>query len=273
MNSIRFRGFGQTLSVWSALAFAAAMQGVSGCGPDEGETSTAARWQNGTVSISDQTPATDRSSDVERPGRGNAAGDSAEALVDAGNKPDAARIVSTAAHRRVSAEQPAGGSAVAAGDVLVEAIEESGGDLPAALQQVAVRVRRGRFGDVVLVNLTGPRITDAALERIKTLDSLLVLDVWNAPITDDGVAHLAGMTQLRALGLRQTEVTDEGLQHLAGLTSLEELNLTGTAVTDAGMRHLAALKNLRALGLDDTGVLPNGVNELQVALPLCRIAW
>ncbi len=158
-------------------------------------------------------------------------------------------------------------------DALLAALEDNGGDLERSLRKISVRIEHSSRGDVILLNLKGPHITDASLEKIKTLDNLLVLDIWDAPITDAGLAQLSEMTQLRALGLRNTQVTNDGLKHLSNLTSLKELNLTLTGVTDAGMQHLTGLKSLHALGLDDTIVTGTGINELQVALPLCRIAW
>jgi|GEM_PF-2220428 hypothetical protein len=158
-------------------------------------------------------------------------------------------------------------------DALLAALEDNGGDLARSLKAVSVRIEYTDRGDVVLLNLKGRYITDASLAKIKTIKSLLVLDIWDAPITNAGLAQLAEMTQLRALGIRDTQVTDDGLKHLSKLASLQELNLTLTDVTDAGMKHLTGLKSLHALGLDDTAVTGTGINELQVALPLCRIAW
>jgi len=159
------------------------------------------------------------------------------------------------------------------GDTLVGALQENGGDLFAALEQVSLKVQRSFDGQVILVHLTGKGITDLALERLKDLDSLIVLDIWEAPITNDGLAHLEGMTQLKALGLRHTHITDEGLQYLQGMTELQELNLTGTTVTDAGLKYLLDLNNLTAIGLDETKITANGVNELQIVLPLCKVGW
>ncbi|MBT4867660.1 MAG: hypothetical protein HON53_21370 [Planctomycetaceae bacterium] len=158
-------------------------------------------------------------------------------------------------------------------DALLAALEENGGDLEEALRAISVRIEHSSRGDIILLNLKGSYITDASLAKIRTLDSLLVLDIWDAPITDAGVSQLAEMTQLRALGIRDTQVTDNGLKHLSKLASLKELNLTLTDVTDAGMKHLTGLKSLHFLGLHDTAVTGTGINELQVALPLCKIAW
>jgi hypothetical protein len=158
-------------------------------------------------------------------------------------------------------------------DALLAAMEANGGDLERSLKEISVRIEYTDYGDVVLLNLKGPYITDASLAKIKTLNSLRVLDIWDAPITNAGLAQLSEMTQLLALGIRDTQVTDDGLKHLSKLTSLKELNLTLTGVTDAGMKHLTGLKSLHALGLDDTAVTGTGINELQVALPLCKIGW
>ena len=158
-------------------------------------------------------------------------------------------------------------------DALVAEMEANGGHLDRALRAISVSIRESSRGEIVLVNLKGPNITNAALKLIKDHETILVLDIWDAPVTDVGLAHLRDMSQLRALGLRNTRVTNNGLKHLSKLTSLKELNLTLTRVTDAGMRHLTSLKSLHKLGLDDTTVTGNGINELQGALPLCRIAW
>jgi hypothetical protein len=158
-------------------------------------------------------------------------------------------------------------------DALLEALDDHGGDLKQALKAVSSRIEYSSRDEIILLNLSGSHVTDAALEKISTLDNLLVLDIWDAPITDAGLAQIGGMTQLRALGLRGTKVTDAGLKHLEEMTSLKELNLELTGVTDAGLKRLGHLRSLHKLSLDDTAVTGDGINNLQVALPLCEIAW
>ena len=68
-----------------------------------------------------------------------------------------------------------------------------------------------------------------------------------------------------------TQLTDAGLAHLKGLTNLQTLDLKGTQVSDAGLTHLKLLTNLQTLWLLGTQVSVAGVQELQKALPNCRI--
>jgi hypothetical protein len=68
------------------------------------------------------------------------------------------------------------------------------------------------------------------------------------------------------------KVTDAGLMHLRELTQLQYLHLTRTEITDAGLVHLKGLTNLQTLGLEGTKVTEVGVNDLQKALPDCKIS-
>jgi len=56
------------------------------------------------------------------------------------------------------------------------------------------------------------------------------------------------------------------------LTGLKKLWLQDTVVSDAGLKHLKTLVNLETLMLQQTGVTDEGVEELQQALPNCKIA-
>ena len=104
------------------------------------------------------------------------------------------------------------------------------------------------LGDVVVVALRGPRITDAEL------------------------VHLNGLTKLEWLEFRAaTHITDAGLVHLKGLTTLEVLWLDGSPITDAGLANLKGLTRLGTLMLKDTQVTDKGVKQLQEALPNCEI--
>jgi hypothetical protein len=103
------------------------------------------------------------------------------------------------------------------------------------------------FSEVVQVTLSRGRCADAGLKNVKALSRLQMLWLDANNITDDGLVWLNGLTNLRYLGLNQTKVTDAGLATLKELTELQWLYLAGTQVTDAG------------------------VNNLQKALPNCKI--
>ena len=73
------------------------------------------------------------------------------------------------------------------------------------------------------------------------------------------------------IDLLGTQVTDAGLVHLKGLSSLNWLDLDGTQLTDAGLIDLKGLSSLERLDLHQTQVTEGGVQELQQALPNCKI--
>ena len=149
---------------------------------------------------------------------------------------------------------------------------------------------------VRIVKLDGTDVTDAEMEHLIALTTLVELNLNDSHVTDAGLEHLKGLEKLRALELGNTDVTDAGLQHLkelkelvvlelygtkvtdAGLEQIKEmklellfLSLSGTIVTDAGLGHLRGLANLRELWLQDTKVTAEGVKKLQQALPNCKV--
>ena len=70
------------------------------------------------------------------------------------------------------------------------------------------------------------------------------------------------------LYLGETEVSD--LSPLAGLTNLEEIWLNDTQVSDLSL--LAGLENLRRLSIEGTNVTEEQIEQLQLALPNCKIS-
>lgn len=96
-----------------------------------------------------------------------------------------------------------------------------------ALRDFAAAVQLNEAGRVIHVNLLNhPRCNDDAMEPLKSLKSVVAID------------------------LRGTKITDAGLSAISGLTSLEELYLGGTTITDVG---LAKLKSLAALASSQSG--------------------
>jgi len=94
------------------------------------------------------------------------------------------------------------------------------------------------FGlDLVGTN-SGRTMTDAGLNGLARLKSIVWLNVRNRPIGDAGLKQVAGLKNLNWLDLQSTTVTDAGLRELAGLTNLQSVDLRGTQVTDAGLAAL-----------------------------------
>jgi hypothetical protein len=142
----------------------------------------------------------------------------------------------------------------------------------------------------------GPEVTDDDLKLVGSISTLEELDLTKAPIGDAGILHLAHLENLRTLHLKETKVTDAGLPALGtlrslwvlrldhtritaagligvqGLKDLERLDLDGTKIGDSDLGHFTAFVRLRRLSLYHTQVTSAGVDQLQNALPDCRLS-
>lgn len=133
------------------------------------------------------------------------------------------------------------------------------------------------------LSLNRCQLTDAGLVHLKELTNLQVLALSGTLVTDAGLVHLKGLTKLQRLDVSRSGVVDAGLVHLKGLTELTHLNLSRSQrcwsnfippriqLTDTGLVHLTALTKLQELNVYWTDVTDDGVNELQQALPNCKI--
>ena len=148
-----------------------------------------------------------------------------------------------------------------------------------------------------VLTLGGSNISDSGLERLSAAPSLTLLNLPDTKITDKGLVHLARLRTLKQLALGNCDgITNSGLRHLLNVKSLEQLNLGGTpitdkglvhlgkhmhlellslggckGITDSGLQHLKGLKKLKELNLTNTQVTDTGVEEIQQALPKCKI--
>jgi hypothetical protein len=96
----------------------------------------------------------------------------------------------------------------------------------------------------------------------------------NRRLTDADLRDIQSFSGLKYLGLGGCQtITDAGLRELSGLESLAYIYLEDTQITDAGLMHLSGLKKLQYLSLYNTHVSSNGVDELQKALPNCKISY
>jgi len=82
------------------------------------------------------------------------------------------------------------------------------------LARRASDLSKAEQNQVVGVNLSGVRITDATLKPLALLPDLETLILNETDITDDGLKHLHSLRSLRTLFLRQTKVTDAGAADL-----------------------------------------------------------
>ncbi len=115
--------------------------------------------------------------------------------------------------------------------------------------------------------LAGTNVTDTSIAPLKSVTSLIELNLGGTKVTDAGLASIAGLGYLQNFQAPLTSLTDAALNHLKGLTNLVTVNLYGTQVTDAGLEHLKSLKHLRAVYLWQTKVTMGGADALRAALP------
>jgi hypothetical protein len=96
---------------------------------------------------------------------------------------------------------------------------------------------------------------------------LIALDLSYTRVSDADLEVLRKLPNLRELSLQHTAITDATLQRLTKHDYLERLNVYGTGVTDAGLAVLAALPRLQKLYLWQTAVTEIGLADLRRALP------
>ena len=112
----------------------------------------------------------------------------------------------------------------------------------AELRGAGADVRSVRYpqGDAWAVGLSGMRVDDELLNRLKSLGRVAELDLSKSTVNDDTVSRLNEVEiggLLVKLDLSHTAVTDAGLDKLQNLVVLSNLNLTGTKVTAAGVER------------------------------------
>ena len=154
--------------------------------------------------------------------------------------------------------------------------------LPAVKSLRRLSLRGTSITDVGLAHLQGMELvslripeslrTDIGLQhylRAIARRSRFHLDGWQ--ISDAGLVHLQELPGLQSLSISDVPITDAGLGALQELSELRSIGLRNLAIGDAGLVHLARLSRLNQLVLIRTGVTATGIQNLQAALPNCRI--
>jgi uncharacterized membrane protein len=174
---------------------------------------------------------------------------------------------SSGVHEKAATESPHG-TGKGPDEALVNAVEEISKDYPGALSFEAQGSDKLTF---TAVSMRG-NLDDAGFRKLAPVVSQLVsVDLSATRVTDAAVAQLAGAKDLRLIRLAETGVTDASVDTLLGLPALESINLYGTKVTDAGVSRLGAMPNLKRLYLWKTAVTPEVIKALREKLPDCQI--
>src|SRR3954468_6275703 len=134
--------------------------------------------------------------------------------------------------------------------------------LAARVEQLVGQVTRSKSGDIIAIDLENRAATDNDLKLLSAAPNLQKLVVWGVGITDAGLDHLIGLSSLVDLQLLKTRVTDVGLAKLVGLKKLKSLDLQRNAgITNAGMASVSKIPELTYLTLmytlvGDPGLAP-----------------
>ena len=91
--------------------------------------------------------------------------------------------------------------------------------------------------NLVALNLSGTRVTDAEMKELAALRNLRILYLFGSTnLTDDGVEQLATLKNLTILDLTVIEVSDTGLMEFSAVPGLAHLRVAGPTVSDAGKK-------------------------------------
>ena len=124
-----------------------------------------------------------------------------------------------------------------------------------------------------VLNLARTNADDQGLSCLECMNDLRSLTLSSTKLTDEGMRHFSRLLQLEYLALDETQVTDSGLTMLPSLPRLRGLNLWNTQLTEKCVPILSKMKSLESLNIMQTSIPEAAVNELQRALPNCRIDW
>ncbi len=137
------------------------------------------------------------------------------------------------------------------------------------LSEIGARTLVRNLDAIELVSVKGG---NAVIRAAIAAGRLRKVALFGVELTPDEFAALVAMPTLRDLDLTGIWWQDSHLaQLLAAKTPLERLRLRTTTITTAGLLPLAALPSLRDLDLRQAGVHGPALDELQQALPNCRI--
>jgi Dyp-type peroxidase family len=121
--------------------------------------------------------------------------------------------------------------------------------------------------DIPFTNVT----PEGVVKLVSAAGNLQSFAVDGTQITEASVDALFHLSTLVELYLYGKAVTDDILKQLQPLTALRELNLYDTSVTDSAVASIAVLVGLRTLRLDGTQFSPAGYLALQKSRPDIKI--
>jgi SecD/SecF fusion protein len=109
---------------------------------------------------------------------------------------------------------------------------------------------REKIERVVLSRSASPSQLGEQVADLARLSRVLVLDLSGTRITDEQLGGLSELDELHTLDLSDTAITSAGLSDLSKLTGLRKLTLSNTLVNNAGLeKHIPSFPALETLEL------------------------
>jgi hypothetical protein len=100
--------------------------------------------------------------------------------------------------------------------------------------------------------LSTGELSNRAIDEIRHIETLQILDLSGTNVDDNGLAKLATLKNLKLLYLKDEEkITNQGLENFAPMAHLEALNLSKNDwIRSSGISGLAKLPALKILRMD-----------------------
>jgi len=116
------------------------------------------------------------------------------------------------------------------------------------------------------------QVDDAQLRKLEPLgENMVLLDLSRTRISDAGLDAVAKMPKLTRLELQETNIGDAGLQQIVKLPALEVLNIYDTHVTDKGLAGLTTMAKLQRVYVGRTRVTATGIQNLRKRMPQVNV--
>ena len=93
---------------------------------------------------------------------------------------------------------------------------------------------------LVVLNLSGDKITDEDMDKIAPMKELEVLALADTGITGAGIARLEGMNRLNELNVINSGIVDSDLEYFLSMPNLRIVYAAGCRLSDMGVQGVVA---------------------------------
>jgi serine/threonine protein kinase len=112
------------------------------------------------------------------------------------------------------------------------------------------------------VDLYSCKFSEAGFELLSEVESLRYVHAPDTHVTDKAVASLAALPRLRQLTVTGTKLTNDAIRPFDGNRSLKVLRLGGTDISDEALKYIGSMSNLYDLNLTGCQITDAGIKHL-----------